>query len=450
MDSEQKTVLAVSILASFVAFLDGSVVNVALPAIMRDLGGGLALQQWVVDAYLITVGSLMLIAGSLSDLLGRNKVVKMGLWGFGIASFLCALAPSGGVLVLSRGLQGVAGAFLVPSSLALIISAFEGRAQGKAIGSWTAWTGIAFLVGPLLGGFLVDIASWRWIFAINVLPIAVTLFLLSRLTPDKAHPDRARLDVRGAVLSTVGLGGSVYALIEHNHYGWDSPLILTSLIAGILASVWFILHERQASAPMLPLDLFKTRNFGMGNISTLFIYAALSIATFLITIFVQQVAGYSAIEAGLSLLPVTLLMFFLSSRFGALSGRFGPRMFMTLGPIIAALGFLLILRVNDPMDYWTQLFPGVAVFGLGLAVTVSPLTSAILGSIDSRRAGIASAINNAVARIAGLVGIASVGLFLGSSINLAGFHRGLIVMSALLVIGGLVSFVGIRNELKKT
>ncbi|HVX58774.1 MAG TPA: MFS transporter, partial [Candidatus Saccharimonadales bacterium] len=276
MSDIQKTVIAVAILASFVAFLDGSVVNVALPAMMRNLGGGLMLQQWVVDAYLITLGALMLIAGSLSDIFGRNRVMKLGLWGFGIASLICAFAPSGGVLIGARALQGVAGALLVPSSLAMIISAFSGEAQGKAIGTWTAWTGIAFLVGPLLGGFLVDISSWRWIFAINVAPIAVTLYLLSKLTPDKPRSKEVKLDVTGAFLSALGLGSSVYALIEHTRYGWGNPLIISTLVIGITALIAFLWHENKAEAPMLPLSLFRVRNFSAGNVATLFIYAALS------------------------------------------------------------------------------------------------------------------------------------------------------------------------------
>jgi EmrB/QacA subfamily drug resistance transporter len=446
MESNYRLVLAVAILASFVAFLDGSVVNVALPAMMRDLSGGLLLQQWIVDAYLITLGSLILIAGSLSDLLGRVRIMKLGLWGFGITSLLCAFAPDGGFLIISRALQGVAGALLVPSSLALIISSIKGKAQGKAIGTWTAWTGIAFIVGPLLGGFLVDALTWRFIFAINVLPIAVTIYLLRRLPQDKPDKDRARLDVWGAVLSSAGLGGSVYALIEHSRYGWGSWMIVTGLAGGILALIVFLWHERRVQAPMLPLELFKTRNFSAGNLATLMIYAALSIATFLISVFVQQVSGYSAIEAGLALLPVTLLMFFLSPRIGALSARFGPRLFMTIGPIVAGCGFLLMLGVGQHFNYWTRLMPGVIIFGLGLSITVSPLTSAILGSVDSARSGIASAVNNAVARIAGLIGIACIGIFMGARINVAGFHRGLVVMAILLFLGGLISFAGIRNQ----
>lgn len=446
MEGQQNKVLVIAILASFVAFLDGSVVNVALPAMMRDLSGDLILQQWVVDAYMITLGALMLIAGSLSDLFGRNRVMKAGLWGFGITSLLCAAAPNGTFITLSRALQGVSGALLVPSSLAMIISTFDGKAQGKAIGRWTAWTGTAFIIGPLLGGFLVDIGSWRWIFAINVIPISITLYLLTSLKLVKAEGSRTKLDYLGAVFSAVGLGSTAYGLIEHSHYGWGHPLILANLIVGILSLALFIRHEHITKEPMLPLELFKIRNFGYGNVATFFIYAALTVAIFIISIYVQQVADYSAIQAGLSLLPVTVLMFFLSSRFGVLASRFGPRLFMTIGPLMASGGFLLMLSVKSDLNYWTQLFPGVVIFGLGLSITVAPLTSAILGAVNKQRAGIASAVNNAVARIAGLIGVACVGLFMGAQINLAGFHRGMLVMAVLLALGGLISFIGIRNS----
>lgn len=449
MGKNQKIILVVAILSSFVVMLDGFVVNVALPAITRDLHGGLTLQQWVVDAYLLTLSSLMLVAGSLSDLFGRNKVLKVGLWGFGVTSIICAVSPTGGVLIAARAVQGLAGALIMPSALAMIISNFAGTAQSKAIGTWTAWISMATLIGPPLGGFLIDVGSWRWIFAINILPIAVTLGLMSRLVADKPRDEGIKLDVWGAVLSAIGLGGSVYALIEQGRYGWGDVRIVATLIIGIVALLTFLWQEHRHKNPMLPLGLFKTRNFGMGNIATLFIYAALSVATFVVIIFVQQVAGYSALKAGFSLLPVTLIMFFLSPRAGKLAGKLGPRVFMSVGPIVAAAGFLLILRVKVPLSYWQQLLPGLIVFGLGLATTVSPLTSAILGSIEPTRAGVASAVNNAVARIAGLVGIACVGLFVGSTITLGGFHRGLVVIAALLILGGLVSFAGIRNPVKE-
>lgn len=450
MHKQQRLVLIISILASFVAFLDGSVVNVALPAIVRNLGGGLVVQQWVVDAYMITLGSLMLIAGSLSDLFGRKKVLGMGLAAFGITSVLCAMAPSAGFLIGSRALQGIAGALLVPSSLALIISAFSGRAQGKAIGTWTAWTGIAFIMGPLLGGFLIDLSSWRLIFAINVLPIAVTLWLLLHLEQPEVIREHTKIDWLGTILCVVGLGGPVYALIEQAHYGWGSVVIYVPLVCGLAAFAYFIKHEGTTKHPMLPLSLFTVRNFSIGNIATMAIYAGLAISGFLITVFVQQVGHYSAIQAGLAMLPVTAIMLLLSSRFGALSGKYGPRLFMAVGPLLSSVGFLLLLRVDRSVSYWTQIFPGVLMFGLGLAATVAPLTSAVLGSIDSRQAGIASAINNAVSRVSGLIAIAALSLLTGTALDVAGFHRGVVAMAGLLIIGGVVSGFGIQNPKSST
>lgn len=445
MTTQQRLVLVVSILASFVAFLDGSVVNVALPTITRELGGGLPLQQWVVDAYLLTLGALILVAGSLSDLFGRKKILAAGLAGFAVTSVLCAVAPNGLFLIISRALQGAAGALLVPSSLALIISAFSGQAQGRAIGLWTGWTGMAFVVGPLLGGFLVDAASWRLIFAINLLPIAVTLWLMRSLTQAEQIRERARVDWLGAALAIAGLGGTVFALIEQSHYGILHPLIYLSFLGGLVALGAFVWHERRALTPMLPLKLFMERNFSVGNIATIAIYGGLAVATFLVTIFVQQVGGYSAFEAGLALLPVTIIMFFLSPRFGALAGRKGSRVFMTVGPLVAAAGFLWMLTVDEAVMYWTQILPGVLLFGLGLSITVAPLTAAVLGSISSREAGIGSAVNNAVSRIASLVAIAGVGVVTGAELGLAGFHRGILLTALLLIAGGVVSAIGIRN-----
>jgi len=445
MTKEQRLVLCVSILASFIAFLDGSVINVALPAISAELGGGLASQQWIVDSYLITLGSLILIAGSLSDLFGRKKILAVGLWGFALSSILCAVAPTNEFLIVARALQGVAGALLVPSSLALIIAAFSGEKQSRAIGIWTAWTGMAFLIGPLLGGFLVDFSSWRYIFAINLIPIVATIGLLSLLKPEKRPPRIGKVDYIGAILCTAGLGGPVYALIEQPHYGWTHPLIAWPLFIGILSLVLLIWHERRTPKPMLPLDLFKVRNFFIGNMATIAIYGGLSLATFLISVFTQQVGHYTALEAGLSLLPVTIIMFLLSPRFGSLAGKVGPRVLMTIGPLIASLGFIIMLRVDASVHYWTQLFPGVLLFGLGLAVTVAPLTSAVLGAIDKEQAGIGSAINNALARVAGLLAIAALGLFIGSELTLESFKSGLIVTAALLLAGGLLSAAGIRT-----
>lgn len=447
MNTSQKRVLLVAILASFVAFLDGSVVNVALPAISRELGGGITTQQWVVDAYLITLGACILIAGSFSDLFGRKRVLTYGLIGFGVTSVLCALAPTAAMLVIARGLQGIAGALLVPSSLALIISAFSGPAQGKAIGSWTAWTGMAFLIGPLLGGLLVDAASWRLVFAINVIPIAATLWLVRRMDIAEEIRENTSVDIRGAVLCALGLGLPVYALIEQPRMaaGWGSPMIFLPIVIGLGALLAFVIHEKRTDHPMLPLSLFRVRNFSIGNLATLLIYAGLSALTFLLAVFIQQVGGYTATGAGLALLPITLIMFFLSSRFGALSGKYGPRLFMAAGPIVAGLGTLLFLRVDTSAAYISQLLPGVLVFAVGLSMTVAPLTAAILGAINSKQAGIGSAVNNAVARIAGLIAIAGLGLFTGTNLNLSGFHRGMILTAALLIMGGVISAIGIQN-----
>lgn len=453
MQKQLRLVLIISILASFVAFLDSSVVNVALPAITKELGGGLAAQQWVVDAYLLTLGSFILIAGSLSDLFGRKKVLTAGLMGFLVASVLCAIAPNVSLLIAARALQGLAGALLVPSSLAMIISAFSGPAQGKAIGTWTAWTGISFIVGPLLGGFLVDSASWRWVFGINVIPIAITLFLLKLLKLHEKLPTNTKVDILGAVLCAIGLGGPVYAFIEQPNYGWASAMVIAPLIVGTLAMGGFLLYEKTIKNPMLPLELFKVRNFSVGNIATTAIYAGLSVAIFLLIIFVQSVGGYSALNAGLSFVPVTIILFILSPRFGALAGKYGPRLFMSMGPIIGALGFLLLLRVNSSIAYWTQILPGILVFGLGLSMTVAPLTAAILGDIDSRNAGVGSAINNAVSRIAGLIAIALIGLVIGADAftgtvphGVESFHKGVVAMAVLLLAGGIISAIGITNR----
>lgn len=412
MERNQRIVLVASILGSFVAFLDMAVVNVALPAIRDDLGGGLSSQEWIVDAYLLTLGSTILIAGSLSDLFGRKRVFGAGLVGFAATSVLCAVAPSTQVLIAARGFQGLAGALLVPSSLALIMASFTGPAQGQAVGTWTAWTGVAFVVGPLLGGALVDAGSWRWVFAINVVPIAATLIALARMAPEARSPHRSPVDVAGALLGGLGLGGIIFALIEQPQRGWVDVRIVLGLAAGGAALVGFVVRERTAPHPMLDFALFRHRNFAAGNLATVAIYAGLSAAIFLITVFLQQVAHYSAVRAGLALVPITISMFALSPVFGRLAGKLGPRAFMTFGPLVASAGFALMTRLDARGDYTRDLLPGVLVLGLGMASTVAPLTAATLGAVDTEHAGVGSAINNAVARIAGLLGIAALGALL--------------------------------------
>ena len=443
--TQQRVVLLVAILASFVAFLDGTIINVALPAITREFGGGLPVQQWVVDAYLLTLGAFILLAGSLSDAFGRVRILAIGLIGFGITSLLCAFAPTAEFLIIVRGLQGATAALLVPSSLAIIISTFSGQAQAKAIGTWTAWTGTALIIGPLLGGLLVDTASWRLVFGINVLPIAITLWLLMKMEKDPPHLTRPRVDVVGATLGAIGLGGPVFALIEQARFGWQSPVVWIPLVVGLIAFGLFIWWESRTRDPMMPLELFQSRNFSAGNIATVFIYGALGFGFFVVAIYLQQVAGWPATLAGLATLPPTLVMLLLSTRIGSLAGKLGPRMFMTIGPIVAGIAFLLMLTVTEDVNYWLQLLPGLVLFGIGLSITVAPLTSAILGAIDPAQAGIGSAINNAVARVAGLVAVACAGLILGGVLDLAGFHRGMIATAAMLIVGGVVSFIGIRN-----
>jgi EmrB/QacA subfamily drug resistance transporter len=446
MSRQQRFVLVVAILSSFVSFLDATVINVALPAISEDLGGGLTSQQWVVDAYLITLGAVILLAGSLSDVYGRKKVLFAGLIGFGVTSLLCAFAPTIEFLIISRGLQGIAGALLVPSSLAIILANFSGPAQGRAIGTWTAFVSVANIAGPILGGVLVDTLSWRYVFGINVLPIAITLVLLTKLEPDHPHVAGARIDYLGAALGILGLGLPVFALIEQSNFGWGSPVVLVPLIVGLIALVLFIVNERFTKQPMLPLSLFRVRNFSVGNVATFLIYGALSLGFFSVAVFLQQVAGYSATAAGFAMIPTSILLITLSTLFGRLSGRFGPRLFMTAGPLISGTGFLLMLRFDQQADYFTQVLPAVIVFGLGMAMTVAPLTSAILGAIEPTRSGIASAVNNAVSRVAGLIAVALASLIAGTMVlDLNGFHRVVLVAAVFFFAGGLVSLVGIQN-----
>ncbi len=438
-------VLVIAIVVAFIAFLDGAVINIALPAIEADLGGGLTLQQWAVDAYLLTLGSLILLAGSLSDSFGRLRILRIGLYGFGVTSVACAIAMDGTVLIVARALQGAAGALLVPSSLALIIANFSSDEQGRAIGRWTAWTTSAFLVGPILGGAFVDLVSWRLVFAINVLPIAVALIMMRPLGRDEPNPDRARVDWLGAALGVVGLGGLVFALIEQGRLGWADPLVFVPAAAGVVALVAFVTWERRAPTPMLPLSLFRARNFAAGNLATWFIYAAFMLGLFALPIFLQEVGGFPATLAGLATLPPMVLLVLLGSWFGTLGGKFGPRFFMTAGPIVVGVGYLLTVVVDVPVQYWWQVFPGMVVVGLGMAMTVAPLTSAILGAVDPSRAGIGSAVNNAVARIAGLVSVASIGVIVAGDLDVDGYRRTAVVIAALLVVGGLVSWIGIRN-----
>ncbi|MGZ0711993.1 MFS transporter (plasmid) [Coraliomargarita sp. W4R53] len=445
MTREQRIILTIAVLASFVAFLDGTVVNVALPAIRGELGGGLATQQWVVDAYLITLGALILVAGSVSDAYGRVLVIRLGLIGFGAASIAIAAAPTAEFLIVARAVQGAAGAFLVPSSLALITSTFRGVAQGRAIGVWTAMTTTAMIAGPVIGGVFVDLLSWRLAFLINTVPIAVTLWLLTRASIRDVRKPDASVDWLGAALCTLGLGTIVFALIEQPHLGWSAPQIWMPLAIGSILFTLFIVRQRLVRNPILPLDLFKARNFSTGNIATFFIYGALSLNGFVVAVYLQQSAGLSATLAGLASLPSTILLILLSSRIGAIAGRIGPRLFMTLGPLTMGAGALLLLTVSLNFSYWWQVLPSMILTGFGLALMVAPLTATILGAIEPERSGIASAVNNAVSRVAGLVTIALLATIVGGALDLDGFHRAAIVTAIFMTAGGVVAFFGIRN-----
>ena len=406
---EKRLTLIACILGTSTVFLDATVVNIALPALRADLGGGLSGQQWVVEVYLLTLSALLLVGGSLGDLFGLRRVFALGVAGFGVTSLLAATAPSIELLCVARALQGICGALLVPSTLAIITHVFPDSERGRAIGTWTAFSAIAGVLGPFLGGVLIDVASWRLIFAINVPVVLVAILLIARGVPASADtPLGGRVDALGAALGAVALAGPVFALTEQSADGSDA-VALVALVAGVLAAIAFVVHEACTRAPMLPLSLFGHRNFSVGNVATLTIYAGLGGMTFILPLFLQQTGGYSAVAAGLALLPVTLIMFALSRRFGGLADRIGARLPMGVGPLVAAAGTLLLLRVDSHADYATQVLPGVLVFGLGLSITVAPLTATVLGAVDQRHAGVASGANNAIARVAGLIAVAALG-----------------------------------------
>ena len=455
MDSNRarSLTLVATILGSGIALLDATVVNVALPAIEDDLGGGLAGQQWVVNAYLLTLGSLILVGGSLGDLYGERRIFAIGVGAFGVASLFCALAPTIELLVAARALQGATSALLTPASLALIaITYSDAKERGAAIGTWTAWGGIATVIGPLAGGWILDVTSWRWIFAINVPFVLVTLALIwLAVAPDESRAgQKRRLDLVGALLTTFGLAAPVLALTEQPQRGWTDPLVVGGLVAGAVLLTAFVLWERHTSDPMLALGLFRRRNFTVANVETLLVYAGLSSLFFFLTIFLQQVAGWSPLESGLAGLPVTVLLFVLSRFTGRLSARFGPRLFMGAGPLVAAVGVLLLTRLDTDVSYVPDVLPAMILFGLGLSITVAPLTTTVMSDAHRGDSGIASGVNNAVARVAGLLGIAVVGVAVanrsGAELDLAGYRIGMVLTAVLVAAGGVVGVLGIQNS----
>jgi EmrB/QacA subfamily drug resistance transporter len=412
----KRLILVAAILGSSVVFIDSTVVNVALPAIEKDLGGGLAGQQWTSNAYLVTLSALILIGGSLGDIFGERRILSLGVLGFGVTSLVCMVAPTIEVLVAGRALQGVFGALLTPAALALIVMTFPPDERGKAVGAWTAWGAIGAVLGPLIGGQLVDAASWRWIFAINLPLVAIDLWLIRRVVPaSRPRRQRVRVDVAGSVLCAAALAGITFGLIHQPAAGWSDATVAVPLVGGVLLFCAFIAYESRSSHPMLPLGLFRSHNFSVGNVETLSMYAGLSLLFFFLVLFLQQVAGYSALEAGTASLPVTVVTFVLSRRFGALADRLGPRLFMGLGPLVTAGGLALLLRLDAHVSYATDLLPALTLFGLGLSMTVAPLTATVLAGADEQNAGIASGVNNAIARVAGLVAVAAVGAVVAAS-----------------------------------
>ncbi len=406
---EKQLTLLAAVLGTSVVFLDATVASVALPAIRADLGGGLAGQQWVTNAYLLTLGSLLLIGGSLGDVLGQKRVFLVGVAGFGLASALCALASSIPELCVFRSMQGVCAALVTPTALALIIHVFPEDERAKAIGTWTALSSIVGVIGPFIGGVLIAAGSWRLIFVLNAPLVLVTLVLIVRGMPASASaPTGGRLDFPGALLAALALSGSVFAVTEVPARGW-SALVVGSLAIGVLGAIAFVAHEARARAPMLPLSLFRERNFTAGNLATLTSYLGLGGVIFLLPVFLQEVSGYSPVQAGLALLPVTSLMILFSRRFGALADRIGSRVPISLGALVAAGGLLLLARVDQRADYLSEVLPALLGFGLGLAMLVAPLTATVLGAVEEDHAGVAAAVNTTLSRVAQLFAVAVLG-----------------------------------------
>ncbi|HSJ74510.1 MAG TPA: DHA2 family efflux MFS transporter permease subunit, partial [Miltoncostaeaceae bacterium] len=411
-----RTVLLATVLGSGMAFLDATVVNIALPSIGEDLDATLAGLQWTVNAYALTLAGLILIGGSLGDHLGRRRVFVWGVAWFAVASLLCAIAPTIETLIAARAIQGVGAALLTPGSLAILEAVFRPDDRGAAIGAWSGLAGVSTALGPFLGGWLVEAVSWRLIFLIN-LPLAAVVAWAARSIPETSNPAvrGQRLDLAGAALTALGLAGVTYALTEGDAAGWTDPTVVTLGLLGALALAGFVAVEARGGHPMIPLEIFRIRLFSAANAMTFIVYAALAAALFLLPIQLQVVAGYSPIEAGSALIPMTIVMLLLSSWAGRLAQRIGPRLPMGLGPIVAGGGLALLARVGPDASYVADVLPAVLVFGLGLAVTVAPLNVTVLGAAGEERAGIASAINNAVARVAGLIAVAVIPLAAGIS-----------------------------------
>ncbi|MBG0853625.1 MFS transporter [Streptomyces spinoverrucosus] len=449
--SQGKWILFTTVLGSSMALLDSTVVNVALPRIGRDLDADLAALQWTVNAYMLTLAGLILLGGSLGDTYGRRKIFVMGVVWFAVASLLCGLAPNAEVLIAARALQGVGGALLTPGSLALIQASFHADDRGRAVGLWSGFGGIGAAVGPFVGGWLVDGPGWRFIFLLNVPLALVCVPVALRHVPESADGRKhGRFDVLGATLGALSLALVTYALIEATE---GSLVVAVTAVAGVAAGVAFVYVEKRRPDPMMPLDIFRSRQFTAVNLVTLCVYAAFGGFFFLAVIQLQVVSGYSALAAGTALLPATVLMLLFSARSGELGERIGPRIPLTVGPLLCAAGMLLMLRVGQDASYLADVLPALLVLGLGMVTLVAPLTATVLASVDTARAGLASGINNAAARAAGLVAVAALPLLAGMGPEAyrapaafdEAFGRAMVVCAAVLVVGAALAFTFVRR-----
>jgi EmrB/QacA subfamily drug resistance transporter len=447
-------VVLATVLGSGLAMLDATVVNVALGRIGEDFDADLGGLQWTLNGYTLTLAAFILLGGSLSDRLGRRRMFLVGTVWFALASALCGLAPNVAVLVTARALQGVGGALLTPGSLAILSASFAPRDRSRAIGAWSGLGGIAGAVGPFVGGWLIDAWSWRLVFLVNLPLAAVVVAVTLRHVPESRDPTAGgHLDAAGTVLGALGLAGITYASISAGEQGLSATVVATGVI-GLLALIGFVGVERWSPAPLVPPALFRSRQFTATNLVTFTVYAALGSVFFLLVLQLQVVAGFSPLVAGSALLPVTAIMLLLSARSGALAQRIGPRLQMSVGPLVAALGLLLVLRVGPGASYWTDVLPAVVVFGLGLAIMVAPLTSAVLAAAPAEHAGVASGVNNAVARAAGLLAVALLPALAGLSGEdyrsatafSSGFRTAILISVGLLVAGGLLAAVGVSND----
>lgn len=441
--------LLAAILASGMVFLDSTVVNVALPRLGRELHANVADLQWTVNGYLLMLAAFVLLGGALGDRFGRRRVFLLGVVWFATASLLCGLSQSTGWLIAARILQGAGGALLTPGSLSVLQASFHPDDRGRAIGIWSGLSGVSTTLGPLLGGWLIDALSWRWIFFIN-LPLAVAVVLAAlRWVPESrdeavSRSGGRRFDITGALLGALGLGGVTYALIDAPARGAGSPTVLAAMLVGVLAAVVFVLAERRrGDAAMLPTGLFSSRLFSVLNIFTVVVYAALGGFTFFLAVYLQNGVGWSALRTGLATVPMSLLLLIGSPRAGALSARIGPRLPLTVGPVIAAVGLLLLRRVGPGASYWADVLPGVALFGAGLALVVAPLTASVLAAVADRFAGVASGFNNAASRAGGLLAVAALPLLVGLSgtgyeqrVALTGAFRAAMLWCAGLLLAG--------------